>query len=130
MKTVLLFPLLALALIGCQHQVTLREVVLPVEQVSFPAFVGPGQELPITLTVATGSCRTFKSVVADRSAAAVRLTILGTDTRSRDTVCTQEVWLEDHLFVDTGAGAARVNPFEIVVNGRSWGTVQVVPGSS
>jgi len=129
MKRGLLISVLAFTFISCQQQVSSRDVLLPVETVSFPALVQAGQDLPITLKVGIGSCRVFKAITADRSPDELRLTVLGTETTSVSTVCTLELRFENRTFVDAGSGPSRGNSFRIMVNRKTWGTVQVVPPS-
>lgn len=128
MKRELYLTTLALMLIGCQ-QMSSRDMTLNVEDVSFPTSVEASQDLPITLKVGIGSCSVFKTITSERSANELRLTVTGTQITTSGTVCTQELRYETKTFVDAGTGPARVTPFKIVINQKSWGTVEVVPSA-
>ncbi len=74
-----------------------REVVLGVLAIDAPATFAAGTPIPVTLTVRTGGCLSFRRIEAVRQGAdRARLRAIGTDAGGPGVVCTADVRQEQH----------------------------------
>ncbi|WP_034384251.1 hypothetical protein [Deinococcus sp. YIM 77859] len=119
MERMLLAVALSLPLSACG---VIRTPTTPgVADVQFPASVGATEAMNVTVTVSLG-CGSFDGFSAQRTASRLSLTTRGSSPVGVG--CTASVRNETKVYTDPGT-PARVGPFEIVVNGKTWGTVTV-----
>lgn len=115
----------ALLLSGCNLLSLPRTVPLAVVGVTLPATVAPSAPLAVTVRYSVG-CSDSEEAVTLVSRTATRL-LLGATARNQQspgTAC-PAIYIERTLeYTDPGT-PARTSPFEVIVNGKSWGTVQV-----
>ena len=115
----------ALTLTGCQGGPTTQTVLLDVTKVIFPSSVGASQTLPIKVTVLVGDCLTFKGFeVQQRTSTTLKLLAQGSLRTGKNVVCLAYAAYQDVTYTDAGP-PARTSPFELFVNGKSYGTVSV-----
>ncbi len=115
----------ALTLTGCQGGPTTQTVLLDVTNVTFPSSVGASQTLPIKVTVLVGDCLTFKGLeVQQRTSTALKLLAQGNLRTGKNVGCLAYAAYQDVIHTDAGP-PARTSPFELFVNGKSYGTVSV-----
>ncbi len=120
-------PILCLiTLTACQGTATVtRTAPLEVTKVVLPESVGASAEMNIDLTVGEGCSQTVPDVVAERTDHTLRLTVQRTTTVSADPVSCLPVYnFIQKTHTDPGT-PPRTNPFEVFVNGKSYGTVLV-----
>ncbi|WP_216317567.1 hypothetical protein [Deinococcus aestuarii] len=117
--------LLALPLGGCGLLGIPRPVTLDVVGVSLPATVSPTAPMQVDVRVGTGSCEdtNHRLTLVSRTAQALTLKAEATKTNS-GAVC-PAVYTENTLSYTDPGTPARTIPFEVVVNGKSWGKVNV-----
>lgn len=121
------YALLAAALLlsGCSLLSLPRTVPLAVVGVTLPATVAPSSPLVVTLRYSVG-CGDSEEAVALASRTTTRLVLSATarNQQSPGTAC-PAIYIERTLeYTDSGA-PARTDPFEVIVNGKSWGTVAI-----
>ena len=117
--TPLVFGVLLVACNSGPHTVQLSE-----SKVVFPASVPAGAEIPITVTVTVWGCLNFQNFVAERTLSALKLNVYGLQAGS-GAVCTQEGGRNiEKTYTDPGS-PPRSDPFEVFVNGKSYGTVAI-----
>ncbi|AZI42928.1 hypothetical protein EHF33_09355 [Deinococcus psychrotolerans] len=129
MKTWPLLGLAALALTGCQGGPTTQTVLLDVTKVAFTDRIGASEDLPIKVTVLVGDCLKFKSLeVQQRTKTSLKLLAQGSEKTGKNVVCLAYAAYQDVIYADTDTdNPARSNPFEVFVNGKSYGMVTVNP---
>ncbi|PNY82495.1 hypothetical protein [Deinococcus koreensis] len=121
------YALLAAALLlsGCNLLSLPRTVPLAVVGMALPATVAPSAPLVVTLRYSVG-CGDSEEAVALASRTATRLVLSATarNRQSPGTAC-PAIYIERALeYTDSGT-PARTDPFEVVVNGKAWGSVVV-----
>ena len=115
----------ALTLTACQSGQMTHTVLLDVTKVTLPASIGASADLPLTVTVTIGGCTTFKSLdVQQRTAGVLELLAQGTESTGKNVACPANIGYQDVAYTDPGT-PARVSPFEVIVNGQSYGTVEI-----
>ncbi|GAA5512131.1 hypothetical protein Dcar01_00845 [Deinococcus carri] len=119
MKRMLLAAVLVLPLSACGLIWTPNTP--GVADVQFPASVGATEVMNVAVTVGLG-CGSFDGFSAQRTASRLTLTTRGSVPVG--VACSASVRNETKTYTDPGT-PARVGPFEIVVNGKTWGTVSV-----
>ncbi|BDP41493.1 hypothetical protein DAETH_14620 [Deinococcus aetherius] len=92
-----------------------------VADVQFPASVRATEAMNVTVTVGLG-CGTFDGFSAQRTASRLTLTTRGSVLVG--VACSATVKNETKVYADPGT-PARVGPFEVIVNGKLWGKVNV-----
>ena len=122
MKRSLTVAAAALLLVSCG--MTRREVEFTLEpdSVQLPATVSATEPLPVAVAVTVGGCRGFKRFEAQRTANVLNLRVVGQESVGYGFACTADIRNETHTYTDPGT-PARAHPFEVVVNGKSWGKV-------
>lgn len=123
-------PLLALALLGlcaCSPiPVTPSETEfeMKIKSVALPTSIAPDAAMDVVVEVTIGGCIKYKRIeVAARTASRLELKAIGTRP-AQETPCTADIGWRKVTYTDPGM-PARTSPFEVVVNGKSWRTVQV-----
>lgn len=101
-----------------------REYVMTVRSVEFPRTAAPTGPLTVTVEVEFGGCQTFKELRATRTEFKLTLQAIGTEKYGPGVNCAAYLGRSKEQYVDAGA-PPRTSPFEIVVNDKSWGTVEV-----
>jgi len=124
MKRSLTAAAVTLLVVSCG--LTQREVefTLEADKVQFPAVVGTAEALPIAVSVTVGGCRGFKRFEAQRTASALVLRVVGQERVGRGVVCPANIAYQTHTYTDPNT-PPRADPFEVIVNGKSWGQVNV-----
>ena len=93
-------------------------------KVTLPASIGASADLPLTVTVTIGGCTTFKSLdVQQRTAGVLELLAQGA-APTGNVACPAILGYQEIVYTDSGP-PARVDPFEVIVNGQSYGTVEI-----
>ncbi len=95
---------------------------MEVMSVGFPARTTTDAPLDVDVEVTVGGCCRFGRFEATRTAA--RLTLRAIGTRTLNVPCLADIGWEHRIYTDPGT-PARTNPFEVVVNGTSYGMVAV-----
>lgn len=121
------YALLAATLLlsGCKLLSLPRTMPLAVVGVTLPATVAPSAPLVVTLRYSVG-CGDSEEGVGLVSRTATRLVLSATarNQQSPGTAC-PAVYIERTLdYTDPGT-PARTDPFDVIVNGKSWGKVQI-----
>ncbi|WP_161881506.1 hypothetical protein [Deinococcus alpinitundrae] len=126
MKPWTLLGLATLALTACQSTPHGTETVeLTVTRVVVPQHVGASDDLPVVITVTLGGCQTFKGfAVQERTASTLKLLAQGTSPSGKNVVCPAIIGSAEKTYIDPGS-PARTSPFEVFVNGQSYGSVGV-----
>ena len=120
-------PIICLiVLTACQGGVTVtRTAPLEVTKVVLPESVGASAEMKVNVTVVQGCYETVPDVVAQRTASVLRLTVQSTTTGPVNPApCPPVVFFVTTSYTDSGS-PPRTDPFEVFVNGKSYGTVVV-----
>lgn len=118
-----------ITLTACQSTASLPVTLtssLDVTKVVLPESVGASDAMNVDVTVAEGCNKTDPDVVAERTASALRLTVQRTTTYPKypPAPCPPVVFFVMKTYTDPG-NLPRTNPFEVFVNGKSYGTVAV-----
>ena len=115
-----------ITLTACQGTATVtRTTPLDVTNVVLPESVGASAEMNVELTVGEGCSQTVPDVVAERTDHTLRLTVQRTTTVSAEPVSCLPVYNSiQKTYTDPGT-PPRTNPFEVFVNGKSYGVVAV-----
>ena len=126
MKPWTLLALAALPLTACQaDQSGTRTVTLDVTRVVLPESTGASDDLPIVITVTVGGCLAFKGfAVQQRTASTLKLLAQGTSPSGKNVVCPAYIGFAEKTYSDPGT-PPRTSPFEVFVNGQSYGSVSV-----
>lgn len=115
---------LALALASCGTPLLPRTQPLGVAGVNFPATISATDDLSVSIRYGVG-CGDFDQQVAKISRTATDLRLNATvKTRNVFLAC-PAVYIEKTLIYTDPGTPARTNPFEVVVNGKSYGTVTI-----
>lgn len=117
--------LLALPLSACGVLGAPRTVALDVVNVSLPATVSAAAPLRVDVRVGLGSCEDTDHRLTLISRTAQALTLKAEATKTRPGAVCPAVYAETTLSYTDPGTPARTDPFEIIVNGRSWGKVGV-----
>ena len=122
MKKTSLVALLALGLSGCGLVGGVEP--LHIRSVEFPASVGATEPLTVTVNIDIWNCgeKGQSLTLAERTAS--RLSLQGTFRKGWAGPCAAAVVQQALTYTDSGT-VPRTSPFEVVVNGKSWGTVTV-----
>lgn len=115
---------LALTACGSLGQPPVIEYDMEVRSVEIPAGTPADAPLDVVVEVVVEGCNRFQRFVAQRSATQLSLRAIGTTLSGPGVVCTADLGWEKRTYTDPGS-PARTSPFEVVVNGKSWGTVVV-----
>ncbi|PNY82496.1 hypothetical protein [Deinococcus koreensis] len=117
---------IALALTACSSlgQPQVIEYDMEVRSVEIPAGTPANAPLDVVVEVTVGGCTSFKRFEAQRTASMLRLRAIGNQVFEPGTVCPAYLGWTKHTYTDPGT-PTRTGPFEVVVNGKSWGTVVV-----
>ena len=97
---------------------------LHVEKVSFPATIGATEPLTVTVDLQIWNCGEKDQTLTLAERTPARLGLSGTFRKGWAGPCSAAVVQKTLTYTDSGT-PARTGPFEIVVNGKSWGTVTV-----
>ncbi|THF88139.1 hypothetical protein E7T09_02675 [Deinococcus sp. KSM4-11] len=116
----------ALGLTGCgtQSGPVPSEYAMEIKSVAFPASVAATAPLAVLVEVTVGGCQSFKRFEAERRAGVLQLRAIGSTQSGLKVACPAIIGWEKRTYTDPGT-PARTDPFEIVVNGASYGTVSV-----
>lgn len=118
---------LAAALVGltsCGGIPTPHTVPLDVVAVTFPATLSAGQDLTVNVKYAVG-CNDENQRLLLVKRTSLRLELEASATNNGlNTVCPAIYGEATLTYADSGT-VARSNPFEIVVNGKSWGKIEI-----
>lgn len=95
---------------------------MDVKSVAVPASASASAPLDIDVEVTVGGCNSFKRFEANRTVS--RLTLRALGNRTLNVPCPAYIGWEHHIYTDPGS-PTRTGPFEVIVNGTSWGTVRV-----
>lgn len=115
---------LTLTACGSLGQPRVTEYDMEVRSVELPTNATADAPLDVVVEVVVGGCNRFQRFVAQRSATQLSLRAIGTTLSGPDVVCTSDIGWDKRPYTDPGT-TTRTNPFEVVVNGKSWGTVVV-----
>ncbi|RJF73233.1 hypothetical protein D3875_18415 [Deinococcus cavernae] len=123
MKKLVLATLL-IGLTSCGGLDTPRDVALEVVAVTLPTTLAPGSDLSVTVKyVENCTLLNEKLLLVERRSSALKLAAVGTP-KTPGGPC-PAVYREQTLtYVDSGT-VGRTTPFEVIVNGKSWGTIEV-----
>ena len=113
---------LALGLTSCGGLGTVEP--LHIKQVDFPASIGATEPLTISVQHEVWNCGEKDQILSLAERTPSRLSLHGTFRKGWSGPCSAGIAQQTLTYTDPGT-AARTSPFEIVVNGKSWGTVQV-----
>lgn len=115
-----------MTLTACQGRATVtRAVLLDVTKVVLPESVGAGAEMNVDVTVVEQCTETVPDVVAQRTASAIRLMVQRTTAEFVNPVtCPPEAFYVKRSYTDPGT-SLRTNPFEVFVNGKSYGVIAI-----
>ena len=115
-----------MTLTACQGRATVtRAVLLDVTKVVLPESVGAGAEMNVDVTVVEQCTETVPDVVAQRTASVLRLTVQRTTTEFVNPVtCPPVAFCVKRSYTDPGT-SLRTNPFEVFVNGKSYGVIAI-----
>ena len=123
MKRLVLLGILA-GLTACGVVPVSRTVPLNVVAVDIPALLAPGADLSVTVKYSLGCNDKDQRLLLVKRTASI-LSLEASATNNGLPVACPAVYAEQTLtYVDSGA-VGRTNPFEVVVNGKSWGKVEV-----
>ncbi|WP_158263726.1 hypothetical protein [Deinococcus arcticus] len=89
--------------------------------VELPASIGATASLPVTVTVDL-ACGRFDGYTTERTRNQLSIQVRG--TQPEGAVCVAAVRPHTFTFTDSGA-LPRTGPFQVLVGGRVWGTVEV-----
>ncbi|WP_293910593.1 hypothetical protein [Deinococcus sp.] len=99
-----------------------------IETVTLPDKTSASAVLPIPIRLVRGACERFRGFeVQERTPGRLKLLAVLEDNRPAGQVqlpCPAIAILEDQTYTDPGS-PARTSPFEVFVNGKSYGTVSV-----
>lgn len=124
MKRVLPVLAFALALTSCGTPLLPRTDALKVARVEFPPTVAATESLTISVSYGVG-CGDFDQQIATSSRTASELKLSATvKTRNVFLACSAQYVERTLEYTDPGT-PARTSPFEIIVNGKSWGKVEI-----
>lgn len=100
-----------------------RTVPLDVVAVDIPATLAPGADLRVTVKyVIDCTKQDERLLLTHRTLTTLALDAVGTD-EGQNLAC-PAVYVEETLtYVDSGT-VARTSPFEVIVNGQSWGKIE------
>lgn len=120
-------PLAAALVTACDTAPRFRVLPVTVVKVTLPDRAVSTAPLVVSLRYAAG-CGDFRPEVAQSARTASKLVLeVTTQVSVEPPPPCQPVYIEQTLdYTDPGT-PARSDPFEVVVNGKSWGTVQVNP---
>lgn len=124
MKGILTAAGAALLLVSCGGAPGMAEFTLEADSVAFPATVGATDSLAVDVSVTLGGCQSFKRFEAQRTANTLSLRVVGQEPAGQKVACPAVIVQETHTYTDPGT-PARTGPFEVIVNGTSWGEVEV-----
>lgn len=130
MKKALAGVTLAVLLGACGQigqQPETRMDLLYVQSVEFPASIAADAPLSVVVEIGRACDRAFGQFKATRTATALNLqafTKAYTVSTTPVPPCPPVMILEKHTYIDPGT-PARTSPFEIIVNGKSWGKVEI-----
>ena len=114
-----------ITLTACQGGPQTRTVLLDVTEVVLPESVGAGAGMNVDVTVVQGCDQMVPDIVAQRTASALGLTVQRTVAVLVNPVaCPPVVFYVKTFYIDPGS-PPRTNPFEVFVNGKSYGVVAV-----
>ncbi|CAM4351751.1 hypothetical protein DEMA109039_15405 [Deinococcus marmoris] len=131
MKTMLPALALAVALTACDPQEApdngrVETDAIGVVDVNFPATASASEPMIIAIRYSK-TCNQSSEQIALTARTETELRLNGTARHAKlppNLACTP-IYIEKTIeYIDPGT-PARTNPFEIIVNGRSWGTVEV-----
>lgn len=120
-------PIICLiTLTACQGTATVtRTGPLDVTKVVLPESVGASAEMNMDVTVTEGCSETVPDIVVERTDHALRLTVQRTTTGPVNPApCLPVIFFVTKSYTDPGT-PTRTNPFEVFVNGKSYGVVAV-----
>jgi len=100
--------------------------VLGVVGVDFPATISASQSLPLTVRYSETCVQSNEKIsVISRTASELRLSATATYLRRDPPPACPAVYIEKTLeYTDPGT-PARSTPFEVIVNGKSYGTIAI-----
>lgn len=104
-----------------------RMDLMHVQSVEFPASADADAPLSVVVEIGRSCDRAFGQFKATRTATALELQVFTkayTKPAAPPPPCPPVIILEKHTYTDAGT-PARSNPFEIIVNGKSYGTVTI-----
>ncbi|BDP41494.1 hypothetical protein DAETH_14630 [Deinococcus aetherius] len=117
--------LLALPLGGCGLLGIPRPVTLGVVNVTLPATVSPTAPMQVDVRVGMGSCEDTNHRLTLVSRTAQTLTLKAEATKTNYGAVCPAVYTESTLSYTDPGTPTRTSPFEVIVNGKSWGKVEV-----
>lgn len=114
-----------ITLTACQGGPQTRTLLLDVTEVVLPESVGAGAGMNVDATVVQGCDQMVPDIVAQRTTSALRLTVQRTVAVLVNPVtCPPVVFYVKTSYTDPGS-PPRTNPFEVFVNGKSYGVVAI-----
>ena len=101
-----------------------RSVPLNVVAVDIPTSLPPGTNLTVTVRYSVGcNDANQRLLLVNRTSAALSLEASATNSGLQ--VACPAIYTEKTLtYVDSGT-VRRTNPFEVIVNGKSWGKIEI-----
>lgn len=127
MKQLLACFALALSVSACSSLLPRYETEfdLTIKSVELPASIAAEAPLNVVAEVEVGGCTKFKRFeVVSRTASTLKLRAIGSQTEGKGIACPAYVGWKKEVYTDS-ATPARTHPFEVIINGISWGKVPV-----
>lgn len=117
---------LALILTSCSVFNPPRDEAFKIDpsKVEFQAKVAADAPLNISIEVFLGGCRGFDRFEAVRTASQLQLNVIGKERVGNGVACNTGIVKNTYTYTDSGT-PTRINPFEIIVNDKSYGTITI-----
>lgn len=116
--------LILLSLTSCGSILFPKDISLSVVKVDLPATIKATENLTVTVTYGVG-CGDSDQALSVVSRTPSTLTLAATGKNAGMFVACAAQYIEKTLTYTDAGNPARTNPFEVIVNNKSWGTVQV-----
>jgi hypothetical protein len=124
MKTLIGLAGLALAISGCGLLPRDVQYILGAEKVELVSSVKADAPLTVRVTYTIGGCERFKQFGTERTINALKLSVIGSRREGNGVTCATGFATFSETYTDPGS-PTRTNPFEVVVNGKSYGKISV-----
>lgn len=118
--------LLLLTLTSCGTPLLPYTVPMDIDRVEIPETVNAGDPLTVKVhyTVANCSVKDHTVYLASRTASTLTLSATMKKHNGMFIACNTGVWPKELTYTDPGT-PTRTNPFEVIINGKSWGKVKI-----
>lgn len=124
MNKLLLALTLGVSLTSCGSILFPKDISLFISKVDLPATVTPTENLSVTVTYGVG-CGDRDQTLSLVSRTPSNLTLVATGKNAgMYMACSTDIVEKTLTYTDSGS-PARSNPFEVIVNGKSWGKIEV-----